>query len=400
MAPTGRSGEESEFMPTSLSRYLFLQTLGPFLIASFVLTGIIWLTQALRMLDVLITQGQTLLTFFELTALALPSTLMVVLPVSLFCAVLYALHKLIGDSEIVVMFSAGMSRARVAMPIAAVAVLTSLLILSFSIYVAPAGLRELRTRLFEIRGDVATAMIREGTFSNPAPGLTVYVRERDSDGTTRGILVHDGRNPQEPITYMAETGSLLDRGDGLLFVMFNGSIQRISRQGSATSPATVLYFDKYTYDLSQYMSDRPELSFESRERYFHELLNPAPGDEYAQRNRMKLRANAHERIVEGLYPVALTLIALAALLPAPFSRRGYASRVAIAAGVALAIRVTGLAVTNAAEQNLRLIPLMYFIPVAMGGASIAIIGGARPEAMWHSAKRAVLGRLGKKGVAQ
>jgi lipopolysaccharide export system permease protein len=387
-------------MPTSLSRYLFLQTLAPFLVASFVLTGIIWLTQALRMLDVLITQGQTLLTFFQLTALALPSTLIVVLPVSLFCAVLYALHKLIGDSEIVVMFSAGISRARLALPIVALSVLTSLLILSFSIYVAPSGMRELRSRLYEIRGDVATAMIREGTFSNPAPGLTVYVRERDNDGTTRGILVHDGRNLQEPITYMAETGSLIDRGDGLLFVMFNGSIQRVSRQGEATSPATVLYFDKYTYDLSQYMQDRPPLTYESRERYLHELLDPAPDDEYAQRNREKFFADAHERIVEGFYPVALTLIALAALLPAPFSRRGYASRLAIAAALALGLRIAGFAIANAAVQDLRIVPLMYMLPAAASAVSIAFISGVRFDRWWLAAKRTALGLAGRGGLAQ
>ena len=397
---TRRCVEEALFMPTKLSRYLFLQTLGPFLVASFVLTGIIWLTQALRMLDVLITQGQTLLTFFELTALALPSTLMIVLPVSLFCAVLYALNKLIGDSEVVVMFSAGVSRAQLAVPIVAVAVATALLILSFSIYVAPAGMRELRIRLFEIRSDVATAMIREGMFNNPAQGLTVYVRERHSDGSTHGILVHDGRNPNEPITYMAESGSLIDQGDGLLFVMFNGSIQRVSREGNSTSPATILYFDKYTYDLSQYMNDQPTLTFEGRERYLHELLNPPADDAYAQRNRTKFIADAHERLVEGLYPIALTLIALAALLPAPFSRRGYASRLAVAAAIALGVRIAGFAIANAATQDLRIIPLMYLLPLGVSGVCVAMIAGARFDLMRNTARRRLLSLIRSERPAQ
>lgn len=387
-------------MPTKLSRYLFLQTLGPFIVASFVLTGIIWLTQALRMLDVLITQGQTLLTFFELTALALPGTLMIVLPVALFCAVLYALNKLIGDSEVVVMFSAGVSRGRIAMPIVAVAIATALIILSFSIYVAPAGMRELRTRLFEIRSDVATAMIREGMFNNPAHGLTVYVRERHSDGSTHGILVHDGRNPNEPITYMAESGSLIDQGDRLLFVMFNGSIQRVSRENNSTGPATLLYFDKYTYDLSQYIDNRQTVIYESRERYFHELINPPAGDAYAQANRKKFLADAHERIVEGLYPIALTLIALAALLPAPFNRRGYAMRLATAAALALILRIAGFAISNAATQEIRLIPLMYLLPAGVSGVCIAVIAGARFDFMWHPVQRRIFARFGKEGRAQ
>lgn len=370
-------------MPTSLSRYLFIQVLGPFLVASFVLTGIIWLTQALRMLDVLITQGQTLLTFFELTAFALPGTLMIVLPISLFCAVLYALHRLIGDSEIVVMFSAGISRWLVAGPIVAVALLTSVIILSFSIYLAPAGLRELKSRLYEIRSDVATSMIREGTFSNPANRLTVYVRDRDSGGVAHGILIHDGRNPIEPVTYMAETGTLIDGANGATLVMFNGNIQRASRAGGAINPATILYFDKYTYDLSQYMEDRPVLAYEGRERYFHELINPDPDDVYAQQNRDRLRADAHERIVEGLYPVTLTLVALAALLPAPFSRRGYATRMATGAAAALIIRIIGFAIANAAAGNPYVTPLMYLFPLGVCGICVAIISGMRFGVIWQ-----------------
>ncbi|MEP0710256.1 LPS export ABC transporter permease LptF [Parvibaculum sp.] len=383
-------------MPTSLSRYLFLQTLGPFLVASFVLTGIIWLTQALRMLDVLITQGQTLLTFFELTALALPSTLIIVLPISLFCAILYTLHKLIGDSEIVVMFSAGVSRWVVATPLLTVAVATSIVVLMFSIHIAPSGMRALKNRLYEIRSDVATSVIREGTFSNPASGLTVYVRERDADGTTYGILVHDGRNPDEPITYMAETGSLVEGPNGPLLVMFNGNIQRVSRENgeNAAGAATLLYFDKYTYDLSQYVDDQPTFSYEGRERYFHELVNPAPDDFYARQNRSKLLADAHERVVEGLYPAMLALIALAALLPAPFNRRGYASRMAIAAAAALLIRILGFALANATSRDLYLAPLMYLLPLSVCGICVAIISGVRFDFLWQRARWALTNRTG------
>jgi len=379
-------------MLKSLSQYLFLQALGPFIVASIVLTGIIWLTQALRMLDVLITQGQTLVTFFELTALALPSTLVIVLPISLFCAILYTLHKLISDSEIVVMFSAGISRSVIATPFLAIALGTSALILLFSIYVAPAGLRELKSQLYEIRSDVATAMIREGTFANPAQGLTVYVRERASDGTTYGILVHDSRNPKEPITYMAETGSLVETPNGPLLVMFNGNIQRVSRKGDREmGAATLLYFDKYTYDLSQYIDTEPSFSYEGRERYFSELINPARDDTYGQTHREKLLADAHERLVEGVYPTMLTLVALATLLPAPFNRRGYASRIALAAAFALAIRLLGFVLANGASTSTYLIPLMYLVPFAVCGACIAIIAGVRFDFLFQRFRAAMPG---------
>ncbi|MBX3491072.1 LPS export ABC transporter permease LptF [Parvibaculum sp.] len=365
-------------MLKGLSRYIFVQALGPFVVATVVLTGIIWLTQALRMLDVMITQGQTLVAFFQLTALALPSTLIIVLPISLFCALLYTLHKLIADSEIVVMFSAGVSLWAVAKPILAIAMAVSFIVLSFSVYIAPAGMRELKSRIYDIRTDVTSSMIREGTFTNPTTGLTVYVRERAPDGTTHGVLVHDSRNPNEPITYMAETGSMVQGPRGPLLVMFNGNIQRVSRdEAKERGAATLLFFDKYTFDLSPYLKNQPALVYEGRERYFNELVNPSADDTYGQSHRNKLLADAHERLAEGIFPMALALIALAALLPAPFNRRGYAMRMAAAAGAALVLRVAGFALANTSKNDLSIVPLVYLVPLAACAISLAIVGGVR-----------------------
>ncbi len=368
-------------MLQSLTRYIFWQSAVPFAIVTFVLTGIIWLTQALRMLDVLISQGQSIFSYFDLTVLALPSTLAIVLPISLLCAVLYALHKLISDSEVVVMFSAGMSMWRVAVPVLAVAGAVSVVVLALNIYIAPAGLRELKSRLYEIRGDVVSTMLREGTFTNPTEGLTVYVRERSSDGTVHGILVQDSRNKLKPTTYLAETGSLVKSPAGPRLVMFNGNIQRVDRTADGESgPVTLLYFDKYTYDLSSYIQQEPEYYNEARERYFSELVNPAPDDAYAKQFRTQLLADANDRLSNALYPLLFALVALAALLPAPFSRRGYGVRIAMAASIALFFRVLAFGIVSSAATAPAAIPLMYVIPLLVCAMAGAVLSGVPLEA--------------------
>lgn len=391
-------------MLQSLTRYIFWQTAAPFAIVTFVLTGIIWLTQALRMLDVLISQGQSILTYFELTILALPSTLAIVLPISLLCAVLYALHKLITDSEVVVMFSAGISMWRVALPGLAVAGAVSVILLALNIYIAPAGLRELKSRLYEIRGDVITTMLREGAFTNPAEGLTVYVRERSSDGTVHGILVQDSRNPERPTTYLAETGSLVRSPAGPRLVMFNGNIQRVDRSPNGESgPVTLLYFDKYTYDLSSYMQEEPQYYNEARERYFSELVNPAPDDTYAKQFRPQLLADANDRISNALYPMLFALVALAALLPAPFSRRGYGIRIASAAGIALFFRVLAFGIVSSAATTPAVTPLMYLIPLAVCAVAVAVLSGIPVETKaigWLNAARAMIRHSGSGSSAR
>ncbi len=371
-------------MPLALTRYIFWQTAGPFVVATFVLSGIIWLTQALKMLDVLISQGQTIATFFQLSLLALPTAINTVLPIALFVALIYALNKLIADSELVVMYSAGVSRWTIAVPVMTLTAITVVIVILLNLWLMPAGMRELRTRLFEIRGDVATSLIREGAFTNPVEGLTVYVRGRASDGGVRGILVHDGRNPQEPVTYMAETGEMVRTPDGPRLVMYNGNIERVTRRATKTeSPVTLLYFDKYTYDLSQYSSNEPVTTWEVRERYLGELFDPASNDLYGQNFKARLRAEGHDRLVAALYPVMFAFIALAALLPAPFNRRGYTMRIGIAAIAAVVARVVGFGLINVAASQPMFIGLIYLLPLAVCAVSIVLIAGMRFDQLWR-----------------
>lgn len=380
-------------MPLALTRYIFWQSAGPFAIATFVLSGIIWLTQALKMLDVLITQGQTIAAFFELSLLALPTAVNTILPIALFVALIYALNKLITDSELVVMFSAGVSRWTVAVPVMMLTAVTIAIVVVLNLWLMPAGMRTLRVKLFEIRGDVATSLIREGAFTNPVSGLTVYVRSRTPEGGIRGILVHDGRNPDEPVTYMAETGEMVRTPEGPRLVMYNGNIERVTRKATRTeSPVTLLYFDKYTYDLSQYSSTEQISPWEVRERYLNELFNPASNDLYGQRMKARLRAEGHDRIVAALYPIMFACIALAALLPAPFNRRGYALRIGMAALAAIVARVIGFGLINAAVNQPLFIPVIYLMPLLVCAISCALIAGFRFERFQRSVE-AWMGRL-------
>lgn len=359
-----------------LTRYIFWQSAGPFLMATGVLTGIIWLTQALKMLDLLITQGQTLGTFFELSLLALPSAVNTVLPIALFCALLYTLNKLITDSELIVMFSAGVSRWAVTVPVMLLVAAVVALVIALNLYFMPMGMRELRMKLFEIRGDVATSLVREGAFTNPVSGLTVYVRSKTPEGGIRGILVHDERDPGQPVTYMAETGELVRSPEGARLVMYNGNIERVSREVSKTqSPVSLLYFDKYTYDLSQYSSSNPVTEYEARERYLGELFYPASNDYYGQQFRSRLRAEGHDRLVAALYPVMFAMIALASLLPAPFNRRGYTLRIAAGAAAAIIARVIGFGLINVAATQPAVIPLIYLLPLGVIAFCAALING-------------------------
>src|SRR3982074_73844 len=101
----------------SLFFYVLRQIIGPFLLFTLLLTLVVWMTQSLRLLDLVINRGQSAAIFAYLTMLMIPSLLVVIAPIAFFGAALYALNKLNNDSELVVMWSAGVSRLQLAAPV-------------------------------------------------------------------------------------------------------------------------------------------------------------------------------------------------------------------------------------------------------------------------------------------
>ena len=53
----------------SIDKYIFRTTLASFALVLVSLTGVIWITQALRGIDLMTSQGQTILTFLGVTSL-------------------------------------------------------------------------------------------------------------------------------------------------------------------------------------------------------------------------------------------------------------------------------------------------------------------------------------------
>ena len=184
--------------------YIVRLLLGPTLIITASLTSIIWLTRALRFIDFIVNRGLSLGDFLYITALLLPSLLMILLPVALFIAVIYTYHKLNIESELVVLKAAGLSNVQLARPVMLVAVGVMLVAFLISLYVLPTANRRFNDMLTFIRDNYASVLLQEEVFNTPVDGLTVFIRERDDTGNLQGILVHDNRAGQAPVTMMAE----------------------------------------------------------------------------------------------------------------------------------------------------------------------------------------------------
>lgn len=333
---------------SSLDKYLFRQCLTPFLVAVGVVTAIIWTTQSLQRADILIEHGRSFVVFARLSVLIIPSLLSVIIPFALFAGALYAFQRLHADSEIAVMFAAGVSRLRIAVPLLLIAVAAAATVLWVNVYLSPASYRLLKREIADIRADLASAVLKSGEFVTLAEGFTIYVEEAGPAGQLKGLLVNDYRNGAARETYMAQKGLLQDTPEGPILQLSNGNIQRVARY---TGQIEIIRFDRTLVNISAFTKGAGELQLELTERYLRELFHPDTTKEWDRTNAALLVAEGHNRLASPLYVFAFAFIALFALIGGPYNRRGYTVRIAVAAAAAGALRVAGILIQGVAAAS-------------------------------------------------
>jgi lipopolysaccharide export system permease protein len=356
----------------TVSAYVFRQALGPLLAILGALAAIAILTQGLNQLDIIITNRNAGFAFAWVTILALPQLISLILPMAVFIAVIYALNRMQSESEIAVLYGAGVSRRRIARPILQLATLAALAHLAINVVIQPAAFEERREVFYALRTDIASSLIEEGSFTFPTDDLTLYARERGGGGELRDLLINDAR-PEYPITYTARAGAIVTIDGRPSIVMRDGQVQRQTEDGAVD----VLDFDRYALQLGEDFQE-PELFFlKASDRTLYQLFSPDLTAHYDQRNVDQFLSEAHARLAAPLLNLALAMVALAGVLVGEFSRSGYGRRIMVASIVALLIRLLALAIQAAAVEDPELDVLQYALPlIVMLFAGLAM-GGRR-----------------------
>ena len=339
---------------TNLDRYILRQCFGVTVFVTAALSAAIWLAQSLRLIDLIVNRGLSIEIFLYLALLILPRFLDIVLPIGVFIAVLFTFNRLTTESELVVMRSVGLSHLALAKPVLLLAGIAFFVLMTLSVYFLPASNRAFKDLQFEIRNRFVSSLLQEGTFTTISDKLTIYIRSRDDRGEVTGLLISDSRDPEKPVTILAERGVFVDSPTGARIVMVNGNRQQFDPNSGKLS---LLTFDRYTLDLES-LHDAPVVRFrEAAERFLDELFYPPANAD--PELRLRFTIEAHQRILIPLSALSFSLIPLACLLPGEFNRRGQLKRAMLAIVIAFLFELLDIGVNNLAALSAAAIPLMY-----------------------------------------
>ncbi len=342
-------------------RYILGQLVVLFGFFSLVLISVYWVNEAVDLFDSLIADGQTLPVFLEFSALTLPQIMLLVLPVAAFVATLYVFNRLIGDSELVVLQTSGLSAVRLLRPVLYFGILLGLLILFLGNVLAPAASTQFTNRSFEVRDDLTGRFLREGQFIHPTSGLTVYIREISEIGEFHDLFLQDRSDPSAETTYTASRALLVRADTGPRLVMFQGMAQTVDAE---TGRLSIVRFEDFTYDIGALMRSNGLRAINLREVSTPVLIG---ADEVTAEalglNLAQMRFAGHDRIARGLFVVFPPLIAAAMLMLGSFSRFGVWPQILGAVCIVIPLQAVWNIAEATAIQDVRMAYLAYLQPL-------------------------------------
>ena len=322
---------------------------------------IVWLSQSLRLFDMLLNSKVSVWLFVRLTMMLIPGYLAIISPIALFAVALFTYNRLITDRELIILRAAGMSPLQLAKPVLTIGILFTVLGFYISLILVPHAVANFREMRWKIQHDVSHLLIQEGEFNDIADGITVYIRNKNNDGSLEGIILHDQHTADSQMTLLAEKGSIIYR-DGIPQIsMKNGSRQEVSNK---TGRFSILYFDFYNLDFIS-NKDKTASRFKNPgERSLKELLTTPKEMLPNTKTYHRFRLEGYKRLAMPFYNLSFMLIAAAGLLTGNFNRRGHNQRIIVTVLIMAGVQIAALGVENLCMRNLFFVPLIYILAIA------------------------------------
>ena len=360
-------------MFSTISGYITKNILTALVLISLVLAAIIFLTQSLKFLELVIRAGAAGGTFWLLTLLALPRFLEIILPLSLAISAIFIYYRMMSDHELTVLRASGFSPLSLAKPALGIACLMTVLLWMMTLWITPQSMRKVEFMQQTLKTEFSSILFQEGIFNRFGNNITVFIRDRGSDGELRGLMIHDTRerNPF-PVTITAKSGKITTTEDGKIqVIVYEGSRQDYNPEDQILNR---LDFERYKIDLpsTASISDRWR---DANERTTWELLYPDMDNEQDAQNLDTFRIELQRRILSPILSFTFLCLVFPILLLGPQGRQGLVKRVALASLSILIIQALYLAGFNLTRKNEILgtvcMYVLIFMPIFIGLALIS-----------------------------
>ena len=217
-----------------------------FLLSSLAITLIIWVIQAVNLLDIISEQGHGIKVYFLYSILNIPKIFSKLLLFTFFLTLFVVINRYEENNEILVFWTNGIKKITFINFIAKLSIFFVLFQLFMNLFLVPFSQNLSQNFLKNSSIDFFPKLIQEKKFSNIMQDLTIFVEEYKSNGVLKGIYIKEKINFTDNKIIVADSGKLLKEKDGYIFKLSDGKITNVDNSGTYN-----LSFKETNYQLSK-----------------------------------------------------------------------------------------------------------------------------------------------------
>lgn len=218
---------------TRLARYLAksfaIETLSFFLVAVF----LVWITQALRLFDLVTAKGQDMLTLLGQATLTTPSLARIIIYICMGIGLARALRALQTSRELHAIH-AGKRTSALWAAVAGFTLAGALAVSFMANWLEPQTKRIYANWSEQVAADLVGRALNPHRFSEVVPGLIVVIGGREPDGTVINFFADDSRTPGTRRTYIAKSAIIVFDDEGYHINLKEGAVQYMREHGQFT----------------------------------------------------------------------------------------------------------------------------------------------------------------------
>ena len=172
---------------------------------------IVWTLQAVNYFDYVTQDGHGLKVYFLYTIYNFPKIIHKIVPFIFFISVFYIIINYDNRNELSIFWTNGVSKISFTNKVILLSIFLTIFQILLGSLLSPFTQYKAREFLKNSNVDFFTSLIKPGKFINAVEGLTIFIENKNDDGTYSNIFLDDTTRGGSRMIY-AKNGDLIDDG--------------------------------------------------------------------------------------------------------------------------------------------------------------------------------------------
>jgi lipopolysaccharide export LptBFGC system permease protein LptF len=256
---------------------------------------IIWITQAVRLLDLIGEDGNSIKTYFLYILSIMPKYFSRISLLIFFISFLVTISKFEDHNELRALWFSGLEKKKFINYLIRSSIILIVMLVIVRCFIVPYFSNYSRHLLLNTSVGAIGPLLKQNNFNNPLKKITIYVGKKNQINELEDIILFEDSADIKK-TIIAKSGVVINENNKNLLVLVEGSIHEERKD----KKISILDFDKTTLDLSQYNKKTVDY-YKFNEILFFELIKKL--------NNTNAIGELNDRIIMPLFIPSLVLLA-------------------------------------------------------------------------------------------